>query len=392
MARPSGADVAATMNPGALAWALSGGSAVAVGFARFGYALILPAMRSDLHLNYAQSGWLNTVNALGYLLGSLLTIHFVARLGNRRLFMGGMVLTTLSVLASGLTQDFFWLSVYRFAAGFGGAGAFICGGVLAGVLGTRAIVIFFSGGGLGMLLTGAALPWLFEWQGAVAWPVAWIAMGIICLPCAVAAIRAAATIAEPSSARASARWPWRSCLPMLSAYFIFGLGYIAYMTFMVAWVRQHTADATHLAMITSVMWGLLGVATLLAPVLWARLFNGRRDGLPMGAALLVLTAGAGLPLVLPNLAGIWLSAMLVGSSVFMVPSGVTGFVKSNLAQPAWGNAMAVATSLFAIGQTIGPAACGWISDLAGSLSFGLAVSAAVLLVASVLAAWQKPLA
>ncbi len=112
----------------------------------------------------------------------------------------------------------------------------------------------------------------------------------------------------------------------------------------------------------------------------------------MGAALLVLTAGAGLPLVLPNLAGIWLSAMLVGSSVFMVPSGVTGFVKSNLAQPAWGNAMAVATSLFAIGQTIGPAACGWISDLAGSLSFGLAVSAAVLLVASVLAAWQKPLA
>src|SRR5690606_5509473 len=202
----------ATMRPAALAWALSGGSAVAVGFARFGYALILPAMRADLQLNYAQAGWLNTVNALGYLLGAVLTIHFVARLGNRRLFMGGMALTTFSVLASGLTHDFFWLGVFRFAAGFGGAGAFICGGVLAGVLGTRAIVIFFSGGGLGMLLTGAALPWLFEWQGAGAWPAAWIAMGIICLPCAIAAIRAAADIAEPSSVRASARWPWRFCM------------------------------------------------------------------------------------------------------------------------------------------------------------------------------------
>jgi hypothetical protein len=217
-------------------------------------------------------------------------------------------------------------------------------------------------------------------------------MGIICLPCAIAAIRAAADIAEPSSARASARWPWRFCMPILSAYFIFGLGYIAYMTFMVAWVRHHTADATLLAMTTSVMWGLLGVATLLAPVLWARLFNGRRDGMPMGAALFVLTAGAALPLVLPNLAGIWLSAMLVGGSVFMVPSAVTGFVKGNLARPAWGNAMAVATSLFAIGQTIGPAACGWISDRAGSLSFGLAVSAAMLLLSGVLAMWQKPLA
>src|SRR5690606_13144675 len=304
----------ATMRPAALAWALSGGSAVAVGFARFGYALILPAMRADLQLNYAQAGWLNTMNALGYLLGAVLTIHFVARLGNRRLFMGGMALTTFSVLASGLTHDFFWLGVFRFVAGFGGAGAFICGGVLAGVLGTRAIVIFFSGGGLGMLLTGAALPWLFEWQGAGAWPAAWIALGLIRLPCAIAAIRAAAAIAEPSSVRASARWPWRFCMPLLSAYFIFGLGYIAYMTFMVAWVRHHTADATLLAMTTSVMWGLLGVATLLAPVLWARLFNGRRDGMPMGAALFVLTAGAARPLVLPNLAGIWLSAMLVGGS------------------------------------------------------------------------------
>ena len=106
------------MRPAALAWALSGGSAVAVGFARFGYALILPAMRADLQLNYAQAGWLNTVNALGYLLGAVLTIHFVARLGNRRLFMGGMALTTFSVLASGLTHDFFWLGVFRFAAGF----------------------------------------------------------------------------------------------------------------------------------------------------------------------------------------------------------------------------------------------------------------------------------
>lgn len=75
----------------------------------------------------------------------------------------------------------------------------------------------------------------------------------------------------------------------------------------------------------------------------------------------------------------------------MVPSAVTGFIKSNLPVPAWGNAMAVATSLFAIGQTIGPVVCGWISDQTGSLSIGLAASAAVLLLAALLALYQKPL-
>ncbi|OYV42518.1 MAG: hypothetical protein B7X10_06615, partial [Burkholderiales bacterium 21-58-4] len=147
-------------------WALAGGSAVAVGFARFAYALILPAMQTDMHLNYAQAGWLNTTNSIGYLLGALLTIYFVARLGNRSLFIGGIVLTTLSVLACGLTRDFQLLALFRFLSGLGGAGTFICGGVLAGVVGMRAIVIFFSGGGIGMLLTGATLPWLFEASGA----------------------------------------------------------------------------------------------------------------------------------------------------------------------------------------------------------------------------------
>src|SRR3546814_14399176 len=35
-----------------------------------------------------------------------------------------------------------------------------------------------------------------------------------------------------------AAWPWHPCLPEFTAYFLFGLGYIAYMTFIVAWLRQ----------------------------------------------------------------------------------------------------------------------------------------------------------
>ncbi|PLC55012.1 MFS transporter [Pollutimonas nitritireducens] len=379
------------MNRTTRIWALSGAAAVSVGFTRFGYALILPAMQTDLKLNYAQAGWLNTANSLGYLLGALLTILVVARLGNRFLFASGLVVTTSSLLATGMTYDFEWLTLYRFLAGFGAAGAFICGGVLSGVLGTRAIVIFFSGGGLGMLLTGAVLPWLFYDTGADAWPWAWLVIGAICIPLSFAAIAASARIQEPSLPTQSASWTWRLCIVEFTAYFFFGLGYIAYMTFIIAWVKHQTTDPSRLASITSIMWILLGAMTLVAPVIWRKVFNGRRDGMPMALALLVLACGAALPLLVPNLIGIWLSALMVGASVFMVPSAVTGFVKTNLPAPAWGNALAVATSLFALGQAIGPVVCGWISDLTGSLSSGLAASAGLLFLAAVLAFCQRPL-
>jgi MFS family permease len=70
---------------------------------------------------------------------------------------------------------------------------------------------------------------------------------------------------------------------------------------------------------------------------------------------------------------------------------VGSFIKTNLHKTTWGHAMAVATTLFAAGQAIGPVAAGWISDRSGELSTGLGVSAGVLLVGALLALVQKPL-
>lgn len=374
------------------AWALSGAAAISVSFARFDYALILPAMKTDLALTYAQAGWLNTFNGLGYLLGALLTIFAVGRLGNRRLFAWGTLLTVAAVFGAGLTHDLAWLAVWRFVAGLGGAGAFICGGVLAGALGARAIVIFFGCGiGFGLIVGGAVLPWLFYAYGSVVWPQAWLLIGAACLLLCIPALRAINGIPEPSSRRLAASGRWGECAAVYMAYFVFGLGYIAYMTFMIAWVRQQGGDSGRLTLLVSAMWMALGLASLSAAVVWRGLLARSRDGRVMSAALLVLVLGAALPLALDGVAGIMASAVLVGVSVVIVPSAVTHFVKANLPPSAWGGTMAVATSLFAVGQVIGPVACGWLSDHYGSLSVGLAASAAVLMLAAVLAAWQRAL-
>ncbi|MFP5407467.1 MAG: YbfB/YjiJ family MFS transporter, partial [Gammaproteobacteria bacterium] len=114
-----------------LALLLSLGTVVSNSFARFAYALVLPAMRSDLDWNWSQAGALNTVNAVGYLAGGVLTWLLVDRLGNRRLFCIGLPVTAVAVLATGLSGDFLWLSALRAVAGVAGAMVFICGGALA---------------------------------------------------------------------------------------------------------------------------------------------------------------------------------------------------------------------------------------------------------------------
>ena len=63
---------------------------------------------------------------------------------------------------------------------------------------------------------------------------------------------------------------------MFAAYGCFALGYFAYMTFIVAWMRQHGFGPVEVAAV----WCLLGIATLVAPRIWGRAMAGwtRRTG------------------------------------------------------------------------------------------------------------------
>ena len=54
----------------ALAIVLALGAAVSLGVTRFSYGLLLPSMRADLGWSYTLAGAMNTINALGYLIGA----------------------------------------------------------------------------------------------------------------------------------------------------------------------------------------------------------------------------------------------------------------------------------------------------------------------------------
>ena len=371
--------------------ALSLGPAVANSFARFAYALLLPAMRAEMGLTYAQAGALNTANALGYLAGALLAARFVSSLGNRRLFAAGMIVTAAALAASGLSADYATQLVLRALAGVGGAVVFICGAVLASNvypdeprLASSAIAVYFGGAGAGILLTGAGIPWLLNALGSGAWRHAWIAIGIASAAGTVLAIRAARRVDEPATPGEKSRWPVRAFVAALTSYFLFGVGYIAYMTFVVAWMVSHGASAFDVA----ATWGTLGIATMLAPVAW-RVARARwHPSRALALAGSILAVGAAIPLLATSRAAMIVSAFLFGLAMFTVPTSVTDLVKRALPKAAWGSAVAVFTVVFAIGQAIGPVLAGWLADLTQSLYAGLAASVGVLLAASVTALLQ----
>jgi predicted MFS family arabinose efflux permease len=380
-----------------LAFLLSLGVTVSNSFARFAYALVLPAMRGELGWNYAQAGWLNTANAIGYLAGAILTRLVIRRTGNRRLFIGGVLLTALAVLATGLTRELFWLALWRMASGVTGAAAFISGGALSGnvtpaqpQLVATTIAIYFAGGGVGFLLCGVAIPLLLDASGPSAWPQAWIWMGVAGLAMFALCAWAALQIAEPNSEipGEEAVTPAHAVARLrtgLLAYGMFGLGYIAYMTFVIAWMRDHGAGTSQVI----AMWCTFGVASLLGPWLWRRPLQAWPPGRMLAAATALLAVGALLPLLYAGSASMFASAALFGASMWNIPGSVTNLIKRALPKPAWGSAVATFTIVFSTGQIIGPVASGWLADLFGSLRVGLAPAVIVLAAAALVALTQR---
>ena len=379
-----------------LAFMLALGVTVSNSFARFAYALVLPAMRAELHWSYAQAGWLNTANGIGYLIGAVLTRLVIRRTGSRSLFIGGVLLTALAIMATGYTRDLFWLGTWRIACGITGAAAFIAGGALSGnVLPGRpqsanvTIAIYFAGGGVGFLLCGVALPLLLASAGQGAWPRAWIWMGwaglLIFVVCAWAALRIAEPNLAPPGEAPAAHAGVGPLKAGLAAYLMFGLGYIGYMTFVIAWMRDHGAGTGEVVAV----WLTFGVASLLGPWLWRHPLATWMPGRMLAAALGVLALGALLPLINAGIFTMLASAMLFGVSMWNIPGSVTALAKRALPIQAWGAAVATFTIVFAAGQIAGPMATGLLADLYGGLRTGLALSVGVLALGALVALAQR---
>ena len=371
------------------------GPAVALGFARFAYALLLPPMRENLHWSYATAGLMNSANALGYLAGAIATGAIARHIGVRRAFLVGLVVSVVTLLAMAGSGDTAFLLVVRTISGVSGAVTFIAGAGLAAEIlaastpGKAAAVLglYFAGGGAGIVLSGLAIePLLGSAGGTGDWQLGWIVLGAIGVISLLVATPAALVAKDPPPPpKASRRWPAHQMVPLIVSYALFGVGYIAYMTFVVAFLRGEGAGTGEI----SVFWLVLGVLSIFSVFAWARPISRLRGGAGVSLVLGVLTIGALLPLLSRSPWAVIGSAVLFGTSFLSVVTAVTAVARRLLDRHYWTPAIAGLTVAFAAGQCLGPVLSGILSSGSAGLQEGLALSPVLLAVAGLVALAQR---
>jgi predicted MFS family arabinose efflux permease len=381
-------------HPARLILILSLAPVIGLGIGRFAYALVLPDMRDTLGWSYSAAGFMNTINAVGYLAGALLASRMIRRFGLSQTLRWGTLAALLSLALCAISGNFVVLSLARLLAGIGAAAGFVGGAALAATIAQsrpeRAdflLSLFYAGPGLGILSSGLVAPFVLQFFGPGSWWIVWLAMTLLSLvmivPLWLAPLDAGAAIDRT----VATKFAIAPVLIYLTGYFLFGAGYIAYMTFMIAYVRDGGGGAAA----QSMFWSLIGVSAFVTPWVWRRVLALDRGGLATTIILGVNALGAALPIFGHSPLLLATSALVFGVAFFAVVGSTTAFVRFNYPPASWPTAIAAMTIAFGIGQTIGPIVVGAITDAVGSLSFALNISAAMLAAGAILAAFQGKL-
>jgi len=382
-------------HPARLILILSLAPTIGLGIGRFAYALVLPDMRDALGWSYSAAGFMNTVNAAGYLAGALVAARLIRRFGLAATVRWSTLACLLSLALSAISGNFFVLSFARLLVGVGAALAFVAGAATAARIAQshplRAnflLSLFYAGPGLGILASGLVAPFVLQAFGPGSWWIVWWAMTLLAVVMIIPLLLAPIDTGNAIADAAPVSFAVRPILIYLFGYFLFGAGYIAYMTFMIAYVR----DAGGGPAAQSAFWSLIGLSAFVTPWVWGRVLAFDRGGLSTAVILGVNALGAGLPLFGHSAFLLAVSALVFGVAFFAVVGSTTAFVRFNYPPSAWPKGIAAMTIAFGIGQTLGPTAVGAVTDAFGSLSYALNVSAALLVLGAILTAFQPRLA
>jgi len=376
----------------ALAGALA--MAVAQGIGRFAYTALLPATQLGLGFDDATGGALASANLLGYLAGALAGRALATTSYRRGAVRAALASVVLSTAALTLTTSPWGWAALRVLAGTGGGIIFVL--VSAAALEPRRGAaprpgLLYSGVGFGIALTGttaALLP-------VPAWQVAWLALAVIG---ALLTIPAFFSVPAPSSAPGrltspsvhpetrppAAGAPPFSLTRLYVAYFLEALGYIVSGTFTVLAIRR-TPGLEYLA---PWAWTLAGLAAIPSALFWSAL--GRRASVrgALVAAHLTQAAGMALPLLSDSAAAALLGAVFFGGT-FIGIATLTMSAAAVITPVRFGRTVGTLTVVYGIGQVIGPAAAGAISNRVGSPGPAVLGAAAAVAIGGALLAWPS---
>lgn len=372
---------------GSLKAAIAGAVALAalMGFGRFFYTPVLPAMMADLDLDPAQSGLIAAANFGGYLAGAVLAAYGWAAGRERSLALSalGANVALLAAMAFFSTIPIFIL--IRFLAGLASALGlvFTTGIVLSHGIATgdgRVPTIHFAGVGAGIALSSLLVVGLsgFETAAFAVWRLDWLMGAVFAALALLAVAMMLPRAAGGGHGRPEPPLRWTRPLTALTlSYGLFGIGYVVTATFIVAIAREGGGGR----LLEGATWFATGLTAALSLLIWKGF--SRRLG-PLGvyrAALVIEAIGVAVSVVLPVPASVLVGGMLLGVT-FMVVTAYGLQLGRALAPESPRRSLAMMTAGFGVGQIIGPLMAGWLATQSGGYTLPSLFAAAILAVAA----------
>ncbi len=357
-----------------LIWLGVAAMALDIGVSRISYGMLLVPLRADLMLSYTVAGLLSSLNLAAYLAGNLIAPPLGKRWSMPVLACGGHAMVALGALLNGLAQEVFVLAAGRLLMGLGAGVGLVAVFVIAfsrtpTASRGAASAAMWSGIGLALIGTAASFPFTLEAGGAWRWVFiiaavigAGVAFGL--RPGQTAAAPEAngqSSLAGHQQTRVKSWWQW---LPLFGGYGAFGLGYIAYTTFVsVRLANLHLSVAAITA-----SWMVMGLATLAGCGLTAKLLGNVRlkhiaFTLSFVAAAIGCLLVSGEGALLASAAGVF-----VGLGLASTPAILTAYVRERTSDADYARLFSIGTAFIGTGQLAGPAIAGVLTDRFGSLA------------------------
>ena len=378
--------------------------AVAMGIGRFAFTPILPLMIQEGTVHLAQTAWLSSSNYIGYLVGAL------SLLKSKRhpLFIVlGLTLVTLTTWLASLSS-FGWLLVLRFLAGVASAWVLVSISAFAiNWLKSRQVAssgLIYTGVGIGITLTGLICSYFIFQSVTVNAAVQsslsplssrlWQYLGVIALLATLLVTFLLAKINSQfaTTAAAKANHTSSSIPPpaklklanVLTAYGLFGFGYILPATFLPQIAKQWLSGQSYL-----LIWPFFGLAAALSVVLSQGLQRRYNNFSLLGVwrvSQIIMAVGTLLPALWQSLAGLMLSALMVGGTFMVVTMAGLQVAASQVTHYPKYNLSALMTASFAFGQLIGPLAA--LVAIGNNIWLALLPVSAIVLLIGVALLWR----
>jgi len=374
-----------------------------LGLARFGYTSILPAMQDGLRLTNTQTGLLQTLNLIGYLLTVVFAGILAARFGPRIVISISLLIVGLAMLLTGLVPEFGAACLGRFLAGVGGAGANVPAmGLVSAWFGARrrglASGIGVTGSSVGLIVTGPMIPVILNRYGDQGWRISWYILGaitlLLCIICGIflrnrpqdknlkpigeSEAESSRRMTQKDSPALDWHLLWKSPVlwKLAAIYCAFGFSYIIYSTF---FVRHLVTDGNFTVNAAGTLWMQIGMVSMVSGFIWGSVSDrwGRR------IALLSVFTLQGISFSIfglsSNITAVYVSAALFAVTAWSIPAlmaALAGDVFGSRLAPA---ALGLMTIVFGIGQALGPYLAGVLADTTNSFSLAFILAGGIAL-------------